>query len=650
MKTITAFVFIVLFFPGLFAQKRINTDSIKNLIKTSKTDSSKINLYFTLTSEYIQDDIDSAKYFLKMGKSLIGKTNAHQYDYDYYFSGLKICHATQEFDKALKYNLKALKTAEQNNNDFQRAEALRSLFVIYLNLKKDTLAVRTAQSAIKLTEKIKDTANLSVAYGNLSRLYFEIGNFQKSIIYGKKGIDAGKRYNNLKGLAISINNTAVSYQELGNIKQAESLFLELLKISEKNNLARSKVKALVNLINNGVYTGNKTKLHYYLNQLQFFIKKNPNAPFAKSDLSRLNEYIAYDYLYSDKFDEAEKEANKGLELTKNDNERQQILFKLICLINFAKHNYAKGKEYQLKSDSIQVILDKEDLSDFEANLDKKYQTEKKENQIQLQQAQIKNKNILNYIAFGSVIGLLTILFLTYRNYSHRKKLQLQRITELETEKQLLATQSLLKGQEEERSRLAKDLHDGLGGLLSGVKLQLGSMKGNLILSEENKITFDRALLKLDESISEMRRVAHNMMPESLVRTGLKQAILEYCDSLSQNQKFKINCELHGIDEKMSNATEVILYRIIQELVNNAVKHAEATQILVQVLRDENHNIFITIEDNGKGMEQNKEIILKSPGMQSLLSRVNYLKGTMDIKSEPKKGTSIYIECKEEHDG
>lgn len=176
------------------------------------------------------------------------------------------------------------------------------------------------------------------------------------------------------------------------------------------------------------------------------------------------------------------------------------------------------------------------------------------------------------------------------------------------------------------------------------------MKGNLILSEENAIVFDRALLKLDESIGEMRRVAHNMMPETLVKSGLKQAILDYCESLSHHQKFTINCELHGIDEKMTGSTDVVLYRIIQELVNNAVKHSEATQIFVQIFRDEHQNIAVTVEDNGKGFDSSKIDFLNSSGIRNLKSRVSYLKGTIDIKSHPGKGTSVFIECKEDSHG
>lgn len=651
MKISVFFLTLAIFLSvDVRSQHRANTDSIKKLIKTEKQDTSRINLYFQLTSEYVQNDTDSALYFLNKGKGLINKTNAHQYDYDYYFSGVKIYHATQEFEKALNFTQNALRIATKDKNDFQKAEALRTLFVIYLNLGKDTLAVETAQNALKLTEELKDTANLSVMYGNLSRLYFEINSFEKSLFYGRKGIRAGKKYNNLKGLLISLNNTAISCLELSKNQEAEQLFIELLKLADKNNIPRSKVKALVNLVNMSIGKADKIKLIYYLDQLDRFLTENPNAPYAQSDLRQLPVFKAYAALYGNKFSEAKDLALHSLTDIKDDHELTQRLYNVLIHVNYAKHDYAEARKFQYKSDSIQVILDNEDLSDFETELSKKYETEKKESLIQLQQTQIRQKNIINYLLIAGTIALLFLLLLFYRNYHHRKKLQQQRITELETEKQLLATQSLLKGQEEERSRMAKDLHDGLGGLLSGIKLQLGAMKGNLILTEENGLAFDKALMKLDESIGEMRRVAHNMMPESLLKSGLKQTVLDYCDSLAANQDFTINCELYGIDEKINNATELIFYRIIQELVNNAVKHSEASQILVQLCRHENGHYTITIEDNGKGFDVENVDFMKSAGIRSIQSRVNYLKGTMDVKSAKGKGTSIFIECHDEHNG
>ena len=108
-------------------------------------------------------------------------------------------------------------------------------------------------------------------------------------------------------------------------------------------------------------------------------------------------------------------------------------------------------------------------------MDKKYDTEKKEKLLVIQQATILRKKSLNYIVIGSAVTLLIVSILSYRNYKQKQKLQEQKIIQLGKEKLLLATQSIVKGQEEERNRLAQDLHDGLGGLLSGVKLQLLSL-------------------------------------------------------------------------------------------------------------------------------------------------------------------------------
>jgi two-component system, NarL family, sensor kinase len=274
-------------------------------------------------------------------------------------------------------------------------------------------------------------------------------------------------------------------------------------------------------------------------------------------------------------------------------------------------------------------------------LDKKYDSEKKEKQLIIQQASIREKNILNYILIGSTGALLLISLLSYRTYKQRRRLQEQKISELEKEKLLSATQSLLKGQEEERSRMAKDLHDGLGGLLSGVKLQLGAMKGNLILSEENGQAFNNALNKLDESISEMRRVAHNMMPEALIKLGLQQALEDYCAGLSGSKTFKIDREFYGLEKRINPSIEIVVYRIVQELMNNAVKHSGATSILAQVIRND-QNLSITIEDNGKGFD--KEIVMQGAGLKNIRSRVDYLKGQLDIQTAPGKGTSVHIDC------
>ena len=141
---------------------------------------------------------------------------------------------------------------------------------------------------------------------------------------------------------------------------------------------------------------------------------------------------------------------------------------------------------------------------------------------------------------------------------------------------------MLKGEEQERTRLAKDLHDGLGGMLSGIKYSLSNMKENLIMTPGNAQAFERSIDMLDSSIKEMRRVAHNMMPEMLVKYGLNIALQEYCAEINNSGVVQMNYQPIGMEGvNFEQTVALTIYRIVQELVNNTIKHAAAQNILVQ---------------------------------------------------------------------
>ena len=286
----------------------------------------------------------------------------------------------------------------------------------------------------------------------------------------------------------------------------------------------------------------------------------------------------------------------------------------------------------------------------------KYQSEKKQNEIlQLQKDKlsqslsIKQKTALNYLLIASVAVLLLLGLLAYRNVRHRhrlakqqEELHQQQIRELEKDKQLVAVDSLLKGQEEERSRLAKDLHDGLGGLLSGVKFSLINMKDNLVITPDNMAVFERSLDMIDTSIRELRRVAHNMMPEMLTKFGLDEALKEYCNTINATKLLSVKYQSLGMDERLDNSIEIIVYRIIQELLNNILKHASASGAFVQLVKEANR-LNVVVEDNGKGFDTSMLEGSKGAGWTNIRSRVEYLKGQLDIHSEKDKGTLVTIE-------
>jgi two-component system, NarL family, sensor kinase len=283
-------------------------------------------------------------------------------------------------------------------------------------------------------------------------------------------------------------------------------------------------------------------------------------------------------------------------------------------------------------------------------LETKYETRSKENKIkelnaekQVQQLTIQRQHTLNYILIASAVVLLLLSVLAYRNHQQKQKLQQQRINELETERQLLATEAVLKGEAQERTRLARDLHDGLGGMLSGIKFSLHTMKGNLIMTPENAQAFERSLDMLDSSIKEMRRVAHNMMPEALVKFGLDTALKDFCNDVNQTGSLHVHYQSLGLEgTPIEQSIAITIYRIVQELINNTIKHAAATNAIVQVSQTDGL-LSVTVEDDGKGFDT---AILEAPqgiGWSNIRHRIEFLKGKLDVNSQVGKGTSVLIE-------
>ncbi|MEQ1798666.1 MAG: sensor histidine kinase, partial [Lacibacter sp.] len=345
---------------------------------------------------------------------------------------------------------------------------------------------------------------------------------------------------------------------------------------------------------------------------------------------------------------------------KNNFKREESsVLRVLSVIAYAEQDVDKGAKYDVESNAILEAMVKDVLSENSANLEKKYETQKKESQIKqleaekkVQQLTIRQKNIFNYILIGGLASLLLISLLGYRTYSQKQNLQQQRISELETQEQLTATEAVLKGEEQERTRLAKDLHDGLGGMLSGIKYSFNTMKGNLIMTPDNAQAFERSMDMLDSSIKEMRRVAHNMMPEALVKFGLDTALKDFCNDINQTGALGITYQSIGLEgQEINQTTAITIYRIVQELINNTMKHAGAKAAIVQVTKSGNQ-ISVTVEDDGKGFDtailnQSKarpdDQVGRGIGWTNIQNRVDFLKGKLDVSSEAGKGTSVLIE-------
>ncbi|WP_423736359.1 sensor histidine kinase [Chitinophaga caseinilytica] len=258
-----------------------------------------------------------------------------------------------------------------------------------------------------------------------------------------------------------------------------------------------------------------------------------------------------------------------------------------------------------------------------------------------------NRKLNKIYAVLTVALLLAAAFLYYAFQQRSKALrQRQQLHNLELDRisqehRMTVLSAMLEGQEQERTRLARDLHDGLGGLLSGVKIELSAIHQPATATPQQAVV-QKTMGHLDNAVEELRRIARSMMPEVLLNYGLGEAIREFCNGLKKSG-VPVSCQVFNYRDDMSPSRQVTLYRIMQELVNNAVKHAAAKEILVQ-LQQRGNRIFLVVEDDGKGFDTAQLHALKGAGLANIQSRVEILQGTLEVESSPGTGSAFTIEC------
>jgi two-component system NarL family sensor kinase len=490
---------------------------------------------------------------------------------------------------------------------------------------------------------------LGVLYSNISITYGTINRYDDALKYSKKGYDRARKRKD------PVTLMTAYYAHGGNLVNAK-------RNGELGIVLLDSAKQIAVKLNNlyYIYSSDLMTAMYYYNTkqyrkaIEFYSKNMTLARQFKSRPDIGNCFLNISACLAEL--KLPREAAASLDSSaKYLDLKTMSVSKQMYYENYAETlkqlgNFTKAFAFK---DSVGVIKDSLYQADNLRQLQfrqARYNYEKRQTEIEqleadqkLKELAIEQKNTLNYILIGTAVTLIVISILGYRNYRQKQVLQQQRISELEKEKQLTATEAVLKGEEQERTRLAKDLHDGLGGMLSGIKYSFNTMKGNFVMTAENNQAFERSMDMLDSSIKELRRVAHNMMPEALVKFGLDTALRDYCNDVKQNSDLEVN--YHSVDLADANpdqTTSITIYRIVQELVNNTMKHGAAKKVIVQITKTDNH-FAVTVEDDGKGF--NTAILKQSKGIgwTNIQHRVEFLKGKLDVNSEPGKGTSVYIE-------
>lgn len=639
---------LILVAPAVFSQQSTAKDSLSRLIKTSAEDSLRVDLYYAYGDLYEGREDDSALFYYAKARKLAQKINYTRGEARYAGQSISILNNRGQFREALALAKEALELYKKSGSPKELAAAYLNVGSEWQYVSDFDAAAENYMESKKYAEQIKDPGMLKKSYNNLASVYLSLGRFEKGRDYAQQGLNYARQLKNEVAVSSALFNLATAHSYLKHYDTALVVFNEIEAIAQKLNDEIIFLDAWLGKA--GAYSGldNAAEALVYYNRI-----------IQLSQKKEFPEYEMYAYmgvadlqLKTKHYKAADEAIQKGLALARKletTYELKDLLLKASGL-NEKTGNYTLALDYYKQAHILNDSIIGERNQVTVANNEARYEFEKKQMAIdnlteekELQQLKLRQQGMINYMLIAGTVAVILLAFLIYRNFRREQKFHRQRINELETEKKLTATEAIIKGEEQERSRLAKDLHDGLGGMLSGVKHSLSSIKENLVMTEQNMSAFEHSLIMLDSSISEMRRVAHNMMPESLLKFGLDLALNDFCRQVTTSGSLKVSYQSIEIaDTPIEQSLAITVYRIVQELLNNSIKHASAKHAIVQ-LALEGRQLLVTVEDDGKGMDRDLLKSAKGIGWKNISSRLDYHNGKLDIQSSPDKGTSVYIE-------
>lgn len=590
---------------GLVVARQMN-----DLNKIAKSNYN-LSLVYTNLTQY-----DSANAYLDRIDEMMPRVNDTSIRIAAYNTRAMLSNYMSDYETAVDALMKAVELIEAS-----QSRPVRSMLAqTYGNIGHNLMAEKQIQKGVEYEEKalaLKGYPN-EARYRVLIHLdifgaYLDLGDRTKAKLHLDSAIEGNKSLNNVAVSSLVANNQGVYYRRVGDLPQALTAFLEAYNLSAGSGNEYLKAEAADNIASLYLTQGDQVLAEKYATEGNAIAQRLSQLKVVASTYETLSDVMS-----------ARKDFKKALEYS---------------------------ELYKLYSDS----ATNEETQKTSVALENRYQHQKRQREIAALTAanvahelDVVKKNRL--LIGGSIISVATIiiLLLSYRNSRQRRELaekeqtlQQEQILFLERQQQVVSLQSMINGQETERSRIARDLHDGLGGLFSTVKMYFSTLqdKNPQLGSDE---LFQKGYAIIDTASTEVRRIAHNMMPEVLLKLGLVNALKDLCDSITAAKLVTVSLEVHGMTGRLSSTTEIMLFRIIQELLNNIIKHANATEVIIQCVRDHSR-LSVIVEDNGRGFSASESQEGSHSGIEAVKNRVSYLKGNMTIDSQKNVGTTVMMD-------
>lgn len=660
MKFVILFLLLQFSLLGVFSQQQVPlnekkfVDSLQNIIDNSGVDSAKATACFSLVEYWKVKDTSKSWSYLRKGKEFAAKHPYYKalvlfYEGQYYFNGDKN-KASAAFRKAAE----ALAAFPEKRAYSNRAAA----WFNYALMNKDTkgydfVTKITLENAIPNAEKADNPVMVAYYYTQLSTILMNNYQFTKAGLYCRMAIDILEKENSRSP------NLLFAYLSGVSIHCYDHQTDTAKKLLQK---AHALLAPFPESINYPLYYANEAL--YYITT-EAFGKALSSIDKGMSLAGKYHQTQLYQQFLFRKYEvyDHQKAYGKAKQilldivkegtLTANSNDKAAI-FAELAKISEKLHDYKEAytwlARYRDVSDSIHNSQTEVKVSELET----KYRSAQNQQKIAALEAKNKQASLaarndrlyrwmlgLGCLLLLTILGFVAVTSRNNRNLSRQKEINFQQqLIEMGQKQQIKVTKAMLEGEEHERERVARDLHDGLGGMLAGVKIGLSSWSNTRpAISQDSDL--HRIIKQLDSSISELRRIARNMVPDTLLKFGLEVALKDLCEFYMRDG-LHISFEPFHLEQHMALNVQLSIYRIIQELISNAIKHAQANNIILQCSQNAN-TFFITLEDDGIGFDTALLAKKKGMGLDNLKNRITFLQGHLEIISAANVGTTVNIE-------
>lgn len=589
----------------------------------------------------LNENLDSSMYYINKVK-IVSEKKDNQFYLSKGYYGIGYCfYKKGEVQKAQKYIYAAIPIALKSDNFQTLALAYNQLGLIKNNDSDYQTAIKLFLKSLKISEK-NGLSEKSFALKNLGNLFLSQNDTVQAIKYYQEDYQYTKDKNLVPEQFGSCNNLGLIMRKK-NPALALEYFKKALSIAQKLDNKRWQYDIYINLSvllmsDNQFKNFNQTLS--YLNSAKLLIEDigDPNLYF-------LYYYNLGGYYYKKKqYPEAINyylKAEKTAENTEIPLDYKISLMDDLSIVLEKNKEYEKAYHYQKTYHKLQdSIFSTEKVKNINEIITK-YEVGKKNDQIQIlnkqKELQEKKNKLVVITSLLSIFILIGLLYFGYKRSQFQKKLNRQEKEKILKEQELKEMSALINGQNIERNRIAKDLHDGVAGDLAGIKLLLA--KENTYLKNEN---LQKIQKNLSEVFQEIRKISHNLSINNIKEKTLKNLLSELKENYQQRNEFSFDVYIYpenAIDD-LDEIKKLNIYRILQELLHNISKHAKATEVELSINRHHN-DINIIIVDNGVGFDVHK----KGIGLKNIEERLKIISGEMNVQSEMNKGTSVIIDIK-----